>query len=127
MNKFFQITLILSLCIYFIPSASAGSENNGTKATQTLKSSGSKISKRPRIPNGQEVVCAYDNEVVEIQFKYPEGDANVKIGDGVSGETQVYYIDTSSCSIIPLPTDYGNVCLQITTEMGNVYEGMLIL
>ncbi len=87
--------------------------NKGTKAG------------RPKAPDRQVVTCAYDGEELHLSFVYSEGTATLSVTDETL-LTSTYVIDTTPLVVsVPVGELVGTVCIEMETESGVNYMGVL--
>lgn len=99
--------------------------STSTKAPITLiKTNQGASSRRPKAPDRQTVTCAYDGEYILISFVIPEGTATISVTDEIGPFS--YNFDTSPLYItIPVMSLHGNTYVEIETESGNTYQGIM--
>ncbi len=88
------------------------------------KSSGNK-NKRPAAPSRQMVQCYYDGESIVIDFNFPEGECLVTVTDLYTGYPQSHTIDSSENDIEIYVGDINESSIEISTEYGHNYSGIL--
>ncbi|MBD5380116.1 MAG: hypothetical protein HDR74_09610 [Bacteroides sp.] len=77
---------------------------------------------RPKSVNRQQIHCHYNDGMLFIQFAISEGSCELTVVDNETGESVIYYFDSSIGSFINI----GNINsfdLYIETEKGNFYFG----
>lgn len=118
-----RVLMILSFIFY-------GSTLRGADTARTtvvvLGPKGKPMEKRPRIPSRQIVTCAYDGENIEVEFLFPEGNADITITDVNAGIVGIYTINTQEESAMSIGRVETSI-IEISTDAGNIYNGILIL
>ena len=77
---------------------------------------------RPKAPSRQRIDCHYTNGILYIQFALSEGICELTVIDTKTGDSQVYYFDSTVGAFINI----GNLTsfeIYISTEIGNSYFG----
>lgn len=87
-----------------------------------LISNPGKPSGRPKAPSRQRISCHYTNGMLYIQFAVPEGNCELIVTNTETGDSQVYYFDSSFDAFINIGR-LSSFELYITTEKGNSYFG----
>lgn len=95
---------------------------NGT--TCTLKKGTKKPNKRPGKPDYQIVTCIYDNGELTIDFVMPEGMCEVMLTEN-TGAAMSYTVDSSDLTATLYVGTIGESEIELTTENGNTYTGIL--
>ncbi|MDE6554164.1 MAG: hypothetical protein K2K98_14570 [Muribaculaceae bacterium] len=81
--------------------------------------------KRPQAPDRQVVACYYDGEVMTLCFVISEGNAILTLTDEDCQST-TYTIDTSTLEVrIAVGDLNGIISIQLETERGNIFVGVL--
>ena len=102
----------------------AGNEADTTLITLQKKSRGLGT-QRPKAPDRQQVTCAYDGEVIYLNFAIPEGMATLSVTDG-TGLTAIYNFDSSTLEVcISVGQLYGTVSIEVITGNDNTYNGTM--
>lgn len=78
--------------------------------------------RRPKSVNRQKVHCHYTNGMLFIQFAISEGSCELTVVDNETGESVIYYFDSSIGSFINIGI-INSFSLYIETEKGNFYFG----
>ena len=128
MNLFKLSVLVVGLICIITPCLAENNEQN----QQTPQSStvlvntdrGGSI-KRPKAPDRQQVTCAYDGEMMYLNFAIPEGMATLSVTDE-SMKVLTYEIDTTPLDIcVTTGALIGNVYIELETEKGNIFTGTI--
>lgn len=114
-----MLTLILPLRVLADSASQAGSRQVIIKISRIPTSS------RPRIPSYQRVDASFDNGILHIEFKKPEGMASVELFT-IDNSTQLTRdFDTSD----PYDLKTGDIALPaeftISTDLLNEYSGLI--
>lgn len=114
-----MLTLILPLRVL------ADSESQAGSRQVIIKISRIPTSSRPRIPSYQRVDASFDNGILHIEFKKPEGMASVELFT-IDNSTQLTRdFDTSD----PYDLKTGDIALPaeftISTDLLNEYSGLI--
>lgn len=124
MKKFKQIILLLSMFTMTIPvfgdDAEIGEDIYVDIDPISGNNQGTNPIGRPRSANRQQIHCHYNDGMLFIQFAISEGNCELTIVDNETGESVIYYFDSSIGSFINI----GNINsfdLYIETEKGNFY------
>lgn len=118
------LPLIIFVAVLGSPCAHADGVQTSSKTTVIITSKEKGNSIRPKAPSHQFVECTYNGESLDISFEYDEGPACMSVTDMHSGDVQYFYIATDEPSV----TYIGHVgvsIIEITTEAGNIYSGIL--
>lgn len=81
--------------------------------------------KRPNAPSRQIIVCAYDGDAITMSFVLPEGLCDIYITDLNTGQTILYNVDSSDLSAVFIVGDIEESSIEVITEYGNSYSGIL--
>ncbi len=94
-------------------------------STTTLSSKGRKPRPhRPGIPSRQIINCTYDGGELTIDFTVPEGMCEVALTES-TGMAFQYTVDSSDLTATIFVGPIGESEIEISTESGNVYSGVL--
>ena len=86
---------------------------------------GQGLSNTPKAPDRQIITCSYDGEILTLNFVYSEGMGILSIVDQEDYEYS-YNLDTSVLFIqIPVGNLNGMIRLQLETEYGRFFEGLI--
>lgn len=124
LNSFF---LALMLTMPIMASATQSSDSSKPRPPITLqKGNGNVHVKCPQAPDRQLVTCAYDGEGIALSFVIPEGIATLIVSEEYL-QYATYTVDTSYLmAYVPVGTLTGVINVQLYTERGNLYYGIIL-
>lgn len=79
---------------------------------------------RPKTPARQIITCIYNNGELTIDFVMPEGMCEVMLTEN-AGAAMSYTIDSSDLTATVFVGTIGESEIELTTENGNTYTGIL--
>ena len=89
------------------------------------KGYGHGVIKFPKSPDRQSITCAYDGMGLELDFAISEGMSTLTVTDETP-QCSTYTIDTSSLSVsIPIGSLSGSISIELDTELGNHFSGIM--
>ncbi len=100
--------------------------NETPPRTITLQKTGTRTKPyKPKAPDRQIVTCAYDGDELHFSFVIPEGNATLTMTDERQYSV-TYEFDTTPLVVdVPVGNLPGITYLEIETESGNSYSGIL--
>lgn len=80
---------------------------------------------QPRAPELLNVVCFYSDNAIATDFINPEGNADMTVWNSTTGESSYHTFDSSDQSVIYVGELGENSTIDIHTQAGNDYYGVL--
>ncbi len=127
-----QARLLLFLLVAGVTSQSfttEAAEEKGTVANGTgvllHPKGGNNPNKRPNMPSRQIIRCTYDSSNLTVEFTVPEGICDVVVTEHSTGIATYNIIDSSELTETIFVGTLTESSIEISTEKGNVYSGIL--
>lgn len=121
---FTYLAITCSGMILTMHAENSAQETNQSTITLT-KSVRTNPIKRPKAPDHQVITCAYDGEELHFSLMIPEGMATLSVTDETI-LTATYEFDTTPLELsIPVGLLLGLVSIELETENGNIYTGIM--
>ena len=106
--------------------ADSSTENRASIPTVSTVLNGSRNPhRRPSAPSRKLIWCNYDGESITVDFASPEGVCSVYITDLNTNVVKSYSIDSSELSVSFYVGAITRCAVEIATENGNSYTGIL--
>lgn len=124
------ISKLLTICIllfnFSLNSYADSIVHNEESTTILHKTKDDSKKDRPRAPLRQHIICSYTSESLYIDFKIPEGESYLIITNINNNDSYTYTLYDKS-SIIFIGNIIGTLKIELSTELGNQYEGLLTI
>ena len=116
---------MLSICSVSLAEPTQQTEQTQPQTVILVKNNKDTHIKRPKAPDRQQVICAYDGEMICLNIAIPEGMATLSVTDE-SMKVLTYEIDTTPLDIcVTTGALIGNVYIELETEKGNIFTGTI--
>ena len=80
---------------------------------------------RPKTPDRQSITCTYDGMTMELNFTISEGISTLTVTDETP-QCITYTIDTSALYVsVPIGSLSGSITIELYTERGNHFTGIM--
>lgn len=130
MKTIFRRAILIVTLLMTISTVCPVYAGNGTVSnmgTVVLRRTSNNNSSKPRVPNGQIVECEMRDNLLVLDFAFAEGISTITITAVPEGTDYTYWFDSSALPIsfaVP-PSDV--LQIEVHTDWGNTYEGILEL
>lgn len=119
------VIILLALFPYLCLADQTVESGQYSKKIYLTKTSGHSFGNHPLVADRQVITCCYDNYGMEFEFLITEGLGKLTVVDEKM-QSAVYTFDTSSLDVyVPVGKLYGKIKVELETEMGNIYEGVI--
>ena len=124
--KLFSIATVVSLSsMTFFADAVEKTKTVSDGTSITLNNDrGKPRPNRPKTPARQIITCIYDNGELTFDFVLPEGMCEVVLTEN-TGAAMSYTVDSSDLTATVFVGTIGESEIELTTENGNTYTGIL--
>lgn len=80
---------------------------------------------RPKVPLQQQIICYYEDGVLDITFAVSEGNCSVKVYDIEDNIEKIYHINSDLMELSIYIGELSEAMIEVSTSLGRKYEGFL--